>query len=429
MPKPNFPPTPTASLDITGKNSTNAPQLDTALTLPPAALNGDRRSIASSSAPSDTASDSSYRPISPSSPVASSKPTHARKRSSTTAQQSIITKHDYSLPPPPTRSRKIIQMKPKDNQDASKAPAPAPQPKATAAAGTTNGTKRKQTGNTSAAGRKIARKTAHSLIERRRRSKMNEEFGVLKDMIPACRGQEMHKLAILQASIEYMRYLEQCVADLKNAHQSRRDSPSSVASELAPPPFRPSREDDDQEDEDDGDEDMEDATSPTHVESTVQTSRYQFADASPAIQPSDRSVYSHSTTTSPAIMPHDHGRYSANPSPALRPSDPHHYSLTSSSIRSTVTSPSIHPSPAFSAHTPSATLFSNPFRNGPPSTGPVAAPGSSHGVASFLLTSPALGPMADREDAEATEALLMLNTDRRSWSGARGMSVKDLLSG
>ena len=27
---------------------------------------------------------------------------------------------------------------------------------------------------------------------------MNEEFGVLKDIIPACRGQEMHKLAILQ---------------------------------------------------------------------------------------------------------------------------------------------------------------------------------------------------------------------------------------
>ena len=52
----------------------------------------------------------------------------------------------------------------------------------------------------SAAGRKTARKTAHSLIERRRRGKMNEEFGVLKDMIPACTGQEMHKLAILQVS-------------------------------------------------------------------------------------------------------------------------------------------------------------------------------------------------------------------------------------
>jgi hypothetical protein len=60
----------------------------------------------------------------------------------------------------------------------------------------TAGSKRKQsTGTTTAAGRKTARKTAHSLIERRRRSKMNEEFGVLKDMIPACTGQEMHKLA------------------------------------------------------------------------------------------------------------------------------------------------------------------------------------------------------------------------------------------
>lgn len=29
---------------------------------------------------------------------------------------------------------------------------------------------------------------------------MNEEFATLKDMIPACRGQEMHKLAILQVS-------------------------------------------------------------------------------------------------------------------------------------------------------------------------------------------------------------------------------------
>lgn len=51
------------------------------------------------------------------------------------------------------------------------------------------------------AGRKIARKTAHSLIERRRRSKMNEEFGMLKDMIPACAGQDMHKLAILQVGV------------------------------------------------------------------------------------------------------------------------------------------------------------------------------------------------------------------------------------
>jgi hypothetical protein len=272
---------------------------------------------------------------------------------------------------------------------------------------------------------------------------MNEEFGVLKDMIPACRGQEMHKLAILQvrslaklthidantfkASIEYMRYLEQCVSDLKTAN-SRRDSPSSATSELPPPPVRRTLDDDDEDE--DQDEDMEDAVSPTYVEQPPAKSRYTFAQASPAIYASDRSAYTHSTTTSPAIMPHDrNGHYSANPSPALRPSDPHHYSLGPASVRSTVTSPSIHPSPAFSAHTPSATHFSNPFHNGPPSTGPVAAPGSSHGSVHFALTSPALKPQADREDQEATEALLMLNTDRRSWSGARGMSVKDLLSG
>jgi hypothetical protein len=198
MPKPSFPPTPSASLDITGKNSANAPHLENGFALPPAALTGSRGSVASSSGPSENASDSSYRPVSPASPVASSKPNNARKRSSTTAQHSVVTKDDYSLPPPPTRSRKIIQMKPKDTQEAPKAQPQAQNAKSTSSAGATAGNKRKQTGNTSAAGRKIARKTAHSLIERRRRSKMNEEFGVLKDMIPACRGQEMHKLAILQ---------------------------------------------------------------------------------------------------------------------------------------------------------------------------------------------------------------------------------------
>jgi hypothetical protein len=222
-----------------------------------------------------------------------------------------------------------------------------------------------------------------------------------------------------------MRYLEQCIGDLKNAH-SRRDSPASATSELPPPPVRRMRDDDDEDDEDQ-DEEMEDAVSPTYVEQPLPKSRYQFANASPAIYPSDRSVYTHSTTTSPAIMPRDHrnGHYSANPSPALHPSDPHHYALAPSSVRS----PSIHPSPAFSAPTPTASHFSNPFHTGPPSTGPVAAPGSSHGSTHFALTSPALKPQADREDQEATEALLMLNTDRRSWSGARGMSVKDLLSG
>lgn len=228
-----------------------------------------------------------------------------------------------------------------------------------------------------------------------------------------------------------MRYLEQCVADLKAANQARHDSPSTTTSDLAPPPLRRIVDGLDEDDEDDEDEEMQDVVSPTtHMPTSIPKSTYHFATASPALQPSDRgSVYSQSNATSPAMLPQDRNYYSAHPSPALQPSDPHRYSLAS------VASPSLTASPAFSAQasqTPSVAMFSNPFRTGPPSTGPVPAPGSAHGAANFSLTSPALGPQADREDQIATEALMMLNSaDRRSWSGkgARGMSVKDLLSG
>lgn len=92
-------------------------------------------------------------------------------------------------------------MKPKDvDQDKDAAAANANASAKAPANGQAGGKRKQANAGTTAAGRKIARKTAHSLIERRRRSKMNEEFGVLKDMIPACKGQEMHKLAILQVS-------------------------------------------------------------------------------------------------------------------------------------------------------------------------------------------------------------------------------------
>jgi hypothetical protein len=81
---------------------------------------------------------------------------------------------------------------------------------------------------------------------------MNEEFGTLKDMIPACTGQEMHKLAILQvrsslstnpclaitttdkqqASIDYVNYLEKCIRDLKTAGPSH--TPAAPPSPTSP---------------------------------------------------------------------------------------------------------------------------------------------------------------------------------------------------
>ncbi|KAF8454186.1 hypothetical protein BGX38DRAFT_1141150 [Terfezia claveryi] len=129
-----------------------------------------------------------------------------------------------TLPPPPGRSRKIIQMKPKPDAIAAESNVTSTTATTITAKGKASGVGRKkatapqqavQPAKPTAATRKTARKTAHSLIERRRRFKMNEEFAVLKSMIPACQGVEMHKLAILQASIEYLRYLEDCVEKLK----------------------------------------------------------------------------------------------------------------------------------------------------------------------------------------------------------------------
>ena len=110
-------------------------------------------------------------------------------------------KPNFSLPPPPTRSRKIIQMKPAQQQKTTD-PSPTQQLSLKvsgrrSASGQSSVAGRKQLSSTSAAGKKMARKTAHSVIERRRRSKMNEEFAVLRDLIPACKNQDMHKLAIL----------------------------------------------------------------------------------------------------------------------------------------------------------------------------------------------------------------------------------------
>lgn len=87
--------------------------------------------------------------------------------------------------------------------------------------------------------RKHARKTAHSEIERRRRSKMNQEFEALKQLVPACHqhitssdqkaknngsngssnnAPGLHKLVILQATVEYVKYLKACLESVEKSH-------------------------------------------------------------------------------------------------------------------------------------------------------------------------------------------------------------------
>ena len=175
-----------------------------------------------------------------------------------------------------------------------------------------------------------------------------------------------------------------CVVELKASHRTRRDSPNPTSPQhVLPPPAQaiPLEEEEDDEDEDE-DEEMEDAVSPTHVvRPTSKESHYTFA--SPALYPIDRTV--HSTTTSPNIYPSDRRQYSVTASPAIQPSDPRHYSLASS-VRSTVTSPSIQASPAFGGQTPSQLQFQSSFPRAPSSKGSISGPSG----ANFALTSPAL---------------------------------------
>ncbi|KAJ5082515.1 hypothetical protein N7532_011558 [Penicillium argentinense] len=277
--------------------------------LPPAALSPAKDDSASRRS---SRSDPTYVPASPTSPDLV-----ARGRNNTitnTSRTGTATKRpleDFDLPPPPTRTRKIIQMKPKSPATSAKSPAkpkengkPSSQPSEPAANGA-SASKKKQPSATSAAGRKIARKTAHSLIERRRRSKMNEEFGTLKDMIPACRGQEMHKLAILQASIDYVNYLEQIIQDLKTDGKTHTAAPPSPTS----PEFIV-----------DGGGDTVHESTPRPPSSTYSYSASaspeilppsgQISDVSPSFSPRTRLPSVHTIPDVPSILP----------SPALGPS-------------------------------------------------------------------------------------------------------------
>ncbi|TDZ65878.1 Transcriptional regulator of form adherence 6 [Colletotrichum trifolii] len=419
MPRPTLPPTPASSTDIKGQDgSKNLASLQMSFELPPPAIVAQDPSRVS---PTDTRT-TSFQPISPSKgasatattayPVQPSETVKSRRRSS--AAQKAAQKENFALPPPPTRSRKIIQMKPRGTQEepeettttaAAAAAAKASGTKGAAAAaafsaagGPASGgaaSKKKQPSATSAAGRKIARKTAHSLIERRRRSKMNEEFAVLKNMIPACTG-EMHKLAILQASIEYVRYLEDCVSKLKAQRDASAEALSPTDSGLQTPSgwgpipqFVPKYHA------------VEDDVEMTDSEAAV----------SPTF-PAQQQQQQHNQHYHYQQQDH-HQQSSVTPSPALSAQDARHRQDSYSSVSTSTTQRH------YSYSAGSATTS--------PAFGPQAYGGFGHGHGVVgpgpgslsALTSPALAPQRDL-DQEATAALLMLNSDRRGTAGGSG---------
>ncbi|KAK5089725.1 hypothetical protein LTR70_006567 [Exophiala xenobiotica] len=359
MPRARFPPTPATSTGPSAQEKAN--DMESSFILPPAAANR--------------------------SPPAS--PVTQRKRT-----LSGSTKGKEDLPPPPSRARKIIQMKPKEERPTPSIPST---PKSTSP-------KKKQSSTASAAGRKIARKTAHSVIERRRRSKMNEEFGVLKDMIPACNGVEMHKLAILQAGIEYVTYLQGCVEKLQ-------DNRTPLLQR-------------EEEDEDMGEQDI--------------AGRAPSASPIP-YQPSNRRASTATVSTAAT---------STRPSPALQPS------LSSSSLASQRQLPppmtkmntySTSPPPLI-AQTPIATGVSPAFgaiHFSPDFSRMHSTQQHQHlgkhspNILPLPQAAMPMGLAAEQEvqeghaEATATAALMMLTNDRRAVGGSGrggGMSVKDLLS-
>ncbi|CAF9903675.1 MAG: hypothetical protein GOMPHAMPRED_000491 [Gomphillus americanus] len=364
MPRPGLPPTPASSTDLSAKESSKY-AIEHAFTLGPPAIQS-----AESSASSNVSvkSDSSYAPASPAS---------SRKRPRPTYEQGIQHEPisaDYSLPPPPTRSRRIIQMKP-DTTVKTKQPVAEKTEKK-------KPVYNRPSSAATAAGKKTARKTAHSIIERRRRSKMNEEFDTLKGMIPACNGQQMHKLAILQAGIDYMRYLEQCVNELQDANRGNQPPPSIPQSQ-APTPRQQSVEFSDSGD----DEDVMDEDNHTGVEA------YSNATKTDSHNSNSQSQGYTSSIASPAILPCPSQTY-------------HRYSVSNQS--------STAPSPAFGPRTDSWSSIDRPRMAYNLSTN----------------TSPAILPQLAQDAEEASAALLMLNHDRRHSRSERtsALSVMDLLS-
>lgn len=229
----------------------------------------------------------------------------------------------------------------------------------------------------------------------------------------------------MQASIEYLRYLEQCVADLKAQNTSPRQR-------MPPTPTGHGQSQDIDDNDDDDDEEMEDDE---EAESSTPVTR-NHDQSSSGISLPPLSQITTATTTSPSIFSAGEGR---------------HYSISSASQASY--SPYFHSnptSPAFGpqlSHVPSFPISAGPFREtfglGSPALKALdSKQGTDNTSDSSDLQRPGSGRTKRSEhelDQEATAALLMLNHDRRNWRTAQqqgdgsrsngGMSVRDLLSG
>ena len=185
--------------------------------------------------------------------------------------------------------------------------------------------------------------------------------------------------------MEYIQYLEGCVATLKAQRTSEAGHQHGVNTSPYPDePFRPidhSRDEDEEDEDDDPSPDVEMEGSDVPSPALTATHRSQQPSVSPVLLAQRHDSLSSAST----------GGYTRQ------------YEYATSATTSPAFGPQTYPSYEY-----------------------------VHSNAGSALTSPALGPQQDG-DREATAALLMLNqSDRRGTGGSaagRGMSVRDLLSG
>ena len=220
-------------------------------------------------------------------------------------------------------------------------------------------------------------------------------------------------LISLQASIDYVRYLEDCISKLKE--QNNRTSPPTA---FGPPPTaRPSSyaESRSSSPDDEGDTAMADPLEPISSNTSPILHPVSQAHVQAQVQAQAQTTYpshpsSYHPSTSPHLLPQDSRRRTDS------------YSSYTSSARHYSFSTSATTSPCF------GTLNSHGYTGYggtayPESLGGHSNPGSA-------LTSPALGPQrsdVEELDREATAALLMLGGSGRTMDRGRGISVKDLL--
>lgn len=232
-----------------------------------------------------------------------------------------------------------------------------------------------------------------------------------------------------KASIDYLRYLERCIVDLKAVNEVPSQS-TSPAQQTANVNMQVEEATDvvlEAADHDsDSDEAMSEDNDDVRTPNTLSQSHSRTSLPSLASLPSISHFSTAAPTTSPALLPTAYHQQ-------------RHYSVSSTSqasfspyIHSTQTSPFFGPS--YGGQDPGATSFALTS----PALNPQDHATAHRGSIQYSALSANDGNEAQEEwerraqdpDQEAMAALLMLNSDRRNWKdkSGRGMSVQDLLS-